>query len=64
MNRVKDIEAKLSRAKVNAGAAKRIIRNAMWDKAHKKCDKESTKKLTEEKTKNSKREKKINVNKN
>ncbi|CAD5113526.1 DgyrCDS2688 [Dimorphilus gyrociliatus] len=43
MNRVKDIEEKLSRAKVNTGAAKRLIRNAMWDKAHKKSDKDPKK---------------------
>ena len=37
MDRVKEIQDKEKAPKVNVNAAKRFVRNALWEKAHKKA---------------------------
>ncbi|GAB1599829.1 nuclear nucleic acid-binding protein C1D-like [Argonauta hians] len=43
MNRVKEIEDKAKAPKVNSDAAKRFVRNALWQSAHKKSHASSSK---------------------
>ena len=46
MGRVKEIQDKEKAPKLNQSAAKRFVRNALWEQAHKKATDDQPKDLT------------------